>query len=169
VKHSAAIVSAAILVALANPVAARSNISLVDPTLGNSGAQALAGRGVGGQASLTLRFGAKRAADTLRLGLAAGPVMRFTGASARDSRLVMNTLLGVSVNPGYSTRLSFAGADIARYTTRLGAAEDEAQGKKRGGPSTLGWVAIGVGAVVVGVVALAAVCADTDVNCLNSD
>lgn len=160
---------AAIMSVASGPVSAESRAALVDSSLGSSSAQSLAGRGVGAKASLSLRFGAKRAAETLRLGLAAGPVMRFTVSSAGDSRSVMSNLLGVSVNPGYSTTFTLAGAEVGRHATRLGAAEDEAAGKRLSGSSTLGWVAIGVGVVVVGVVALAVACTDTDLNCLNSD
>lgn len=99
--------------------------------------------GVGLEAGLTLKLGDRRAvrpAERLRIGVAAGP-----SVAARTS-----SLAGLSINPGRSATFTLAGQPVARHLTRLGADEEGRDEKKDGkGPSTLGWAAIGVGALVV--------------------
>jgi hypothetical protein len=53
--------------------------------------------------------------------------------------------------PGYGADLRIAGAAVASYRTRLGAAEDERQPDSDGGGlSTGGWLALGAGVALVG-------------------
>jgi hypothetical protein len=125
--------------------------------------------GMGARATVNLRFGGKdvvRGSEKLRLGLQAGPVIQ-----RENGRTLHGGALSLSTAPGYDARLKLAGQDIAVYQTRLGAAEDakedgqnDQDGKKdKKGPSTLGWIGIGVGALVVvtlvaGAIALGNIC-----------
>ncbi len=114
--------------------------------------------GVGAQLGMTLKLDSKRAvreSERVQIGFAAGPVMVVPDAKTGNIRRGTSNMAGFSLRPGYSTTLTFAGQPIATRYTVLGAdeqAKDEAgkpEKKDRKGPSTIGWIAIGVGAVVV--------------------
>ena len=114
--------------------------------------------GVGAQLGMTLKLDSKRPvrdSERVQIGFAAGPVMVVPDAKTGNIRRGTSNMVGFSLRPGYSTTLTFAGQPIATRYTVLGAdeqAKDEAgkpEKKDRKGPSTIGWIAIGVGAVVV--------------------
>jgi hypothetical protein len=114
--------------------------------------------GIGAQASITVQLGERRSvkrSERLKLGIAAGPVLAMRDARAIGGiRQAISGMAGLSIRPGHSAQFSLAGQPVYRHLTRLGAAEeagDEAEKteKKDGkGPSTLGWIGIGVGALV---------------------
>lgn len=105
--------------------------------------------GIGAQASVAIKLDDKRVLrdrDRVRISLAAGPAV-----STQDRLVSTGRALGISINPGYSTTVTLAGTSVAHFKTKLGAAEDaneKAEKKDKKGPSTLGWVGIGVGTVV---------------------
>ncbi len=80
-----------------------------------------------------------------------------SGAPLADNRQIVSNVVGFAIKPGYSASATLAGQDIATRYTKLGAAEQDGDDKRRKGPSTVGWIAIGVGAVVVVTVAAAAI------------
>ncbi len=114
--------------------------------------------GVGAQASVTLKFGDRRTvrgSQRLALGIAAGPVV--TVPVRGQARQGVTNLIGFTVRPGYVSSLQLAGQPIVTHYTRLGAAEAEGQEggeepRRRKGPSTVGWVAIGLGVTAIAVV-----------------
>jgi hypothetical protein len=117
---------------------------------------------VGAQLGLTIKFGNRatvRDHDRVQIGFAAGPVLSLNHrtADARSQRKIAN-VVGFAIRPGYSASATLVGQPVLTHRTLLGAAEDarNADGKG-GGPSTLGWIGIGLGAtvVVLGVAALA--------------
>lgn len=117
--------------------------------------------GVGAQLGLTLKLDSKRVvrdSERVQIGFAAGPVLMLPDAKTGAVRRGISSLVGFSLRPGYSAKLTFAEQSVATRYTLLGAVEnekDEAQKpekKKRKGPSTLGWIGIGLGAAAVGVV-----------------
>ena len=119
--------------------------------------------GVGAQLGLTLKLDGKhtvRDAERLQIGFAAGPVMAVPDVKTGSFRRGISNFAGFSLRPGYSATLMFAGQPVATSYTVLGAAEsakDEAnkpEKNNRGGPSTVAYVAIGAGVLlVIGVVA----------------
>ncbi len=122
--------------------------------------------GIGAQLGMTLKLDSKRAvrgSERVQIGFAAGPVMMVPDTKTGVVRRGIGSMAGFSLRPGYSATLTLAGQSVATRYTVLGAAEeakDEAskpEKKKRKGPSTVGWIAIGVGAVAATVVAVGAV------------
>lgn len=122
--------------------------------------------GVGAQLGMTLKLDSKRAvrdSERVQIGFAAGPVMAVQDAKTGIVRRGISNMAGFSLRPGYSATLTFAGQPVATRYTVLGAAEeakDEAgkpEKKNRKGPSTVGYVAIGVGVVAVVLVAANAI------------
>lgn len=115
----------------------------------HTGRAAVVRNGLGAQFGLVLRLDdarVVRAADRLRLGVSAGPIM-----SRNDGRRSASTLFAVNLSPGYKTELSFAGRPVATRYTRAGLADMHARapdGRNRNGITTLGWVGIGAGALV---------------------
>lgn len=114
--------------------------------------------GVGAQLGMTLKLDSKRVvrnSERVQLGFSAGPVMAVPDAKTGIVRRGISNMAGFSLRPGYSATLTFAGQSVATHYTVLGAdeqAKDDAnkpEKKDRKGPSTIGWIAIGVGAVVV--------------------
>ncbi len=114
--------------------------------------------GVGAQLGVTLKLDSKRAvrdSERVQIGFAAGPVMAVPDAKTGIVRRGIGSMAGFSLRPGYSATLTLAGQSVATHYSVLGAdeqAKDEAgkpEKKDRKGPSTIGWIAIGVGAVVV--------------------
>jgi hypothetical protein len=121
--------------------------------------------GVGVQLGMTLKLDDKRAvrdSDRVQIGFAAGPVMAVPDVKTGSIRHGISNMAGFRLRPGYSATLTLAGQPVATRYTVLGADEqkkDEAskpEKKNRKGPSTVGYIAIGVGVVfVVGIVASA--------------
>jgi hypothetical protein len=97
----------------------------------------------------------------LRAGLTLAPTLRTLAADGQ-SQLRFGEGLELGVTGREPVRLLLAGQDVRR----LGAAEDD--NDRHGGPSTLGWIAIGVGAAIVIVVGAAVLCA-SDHDCLPSE
>jgi hypothetical protein len=93
----------------------------------------------------------------IRAGFTLAPTMRTLAADGR-SQLRFGEGLELGITGRQPVRLLLAGQDVRR----LGAAEDD---NDRGGPSTLGWIAIGVGAALVIVIGAAALCA-SDHDCI---
>jgi hypothetical protein len=103
---------------------------------------------MGAFAGFSLRLpldGARR--QPIRAGLALAPTMSSPGADG-----AVRTRIGEGLEFGVTgrqpLRLTLAGQDVRR----LGAAQDNGQeqdGEEQGGPSTLGWVAIGAGALIL--------------------
>jgi hypothetical protein len=122
--------------------------------------------GVGAQLGMTLKLDNTRTvreSERVQIGFAAGPVMVVTDTKTGNIRRGISNMAGFSLRPGYSAKLIFAGQPVATRYTVLGAdeqAKDEAnkpEKKNRKGPSTVGWIAIGVGAVVVTTLAVGAI------------
>jgi hypothetical protein len=101
----------------------------------------------------------------VRAGFALAPTFGTRGMNG-ESRLRIGEGLELGITGRQPVRLLLAGQDVRR----LGAAQrGEGQENDRGGgPSTLGWIAIGVGAAVVIVVGAAALCA-SDHDCIPSE
>ncbi len=115
--------------------------------------------GVGAQLGMTLKLDSKRVvrdSDRAQIGFAAGPVMAVQDARTGIVRRGIGSMAGFSLRLGYSATLTFAGQPIATRYTVLGAAEEagKPEKKNRKGPSTVGWIAIGVGVAVVGTLAV---------------
>jgi hypothetical protein len=102
----------------------------------------------------------------IRAGLAVAPTLQV-----RDISGASRTRIGEGLELGFNgddrLRLSLAGQDVSR----LGAAQDNEneEDDRGGGPSTLGWVAIGVGVVAVSVAGLWALCVSGTVCNLDDD
>lgn len=134
------------------------------------------GMGAGAQAGVTVRLGNRqtvRDENRIRLSVSAGPMLAIRDARAQSGiRRAIVPLGAFTLNPGRSARLDVAGLAVAERLTPLGAAEkekEERDGHKKG-PSTIGWVAIGTGALALaGAAALALILADmgdcSDGNC----
>jgi hypothetical protein len=140
-------------------ISAPSAQAATDSGLQFLGGRSVSGRGVGAEARILIRFGSRKnmaRSDRAILSLAAGPVVGRSGA-----RFSVSPLVGFAVRPGYSATLTLSGQDAARMTTRLGAAEDKARGKR---PSTLGWVGIGAG-VVLGALGAAYLALEDALDC----
>lgn len=122
--------------------------------------------GVGAQLGVTLQLDSKRVvrnSERVQLGFSAGRVMMAHDAKTGVVRRGISNMVGFSLRPGYSAALSLAGQPVFTRYTVLGAAEeakDEAgkpEKKNRKGPSTIGYIAIGAGALVVGTFAAFAI------------
>ena len=106
--------------------------------------------GLTAQFSMKLRLGGRgvvKPMEKLSLSASAGPVMsRLNGTRSAP------VMVSASVSPGYRTEFALAGQRVATRYTAAGLAEARAQGldmDDRKGVSTLGYVAIGAGVVVV--------------------
>jgi hypothetical protein len=122
--------------------------------------------GVGAQLGMTLKLDSRRVvrdSERVQIGFAAGPVMMVPDAKTGNIRRGISNMAGFSLRPGYSAKLTLAGQPVVTRYTVLGAAEeakDEAskpEKKNRKGPSTVGWIAIGVGVVAVTTLAVGAI------------
>lgn len=140
----------------------------LDPNYGrNAGFQ----KGLGAHIGMTLKFGDPRVvngSDKFALRMNAGPVLlRNTGQRSTPN------LISASLSPGYKADVTFAGRILATNYTVAGLAEAKAKGldgHNRLGVNTLGWIGIGVGALVVaGGIGIALLAADindcSDGNC----
>ena len=122
--------------------------------------------GIGAEIGVVVKLDNKHAvreSERVKIGFAVGPVMATSDAKAVGGvRRGISNMAGFSLRPGYSTTLALAGQSVATHYTVLGAAEnekDEAQKpekQNRKGPSALGYIAIGVGVILVaGAIAVA--------------
>lgn len=129
-------------------------LAIAQPTLA---AELIAGRthqiGAFAGARLRLPLGGDIRQRQIRAGLTLAPTLR-TFAADGESRLRFGEGLEFGVTGRQPARLMLAGQDVRR----LGAAQDNDH--RRRGPSTLGWIAIGVGAALVITVGAAALIAD---------
>jgi hypothetical protein len=118
----------------------------------------------GGFAGFRMRVPLDGAADErrLRAGLTLAPTLHSRTA-AGESQLRFGEGIELGIAGRQPLRLTLAGQDLGR----LGAQEGE-QDEDRGGPSTLGWIAIGVGTLAVIVVGAAALCLADD-DCIPSE
>jgi hypothetical protein len=125
--------------------------------------------GIGAQLGMKLKLDSKRVvrdSERVQIGFAAGPVMAVQDAKTGNIRRGIGNMAGFSLRPGHSATLMLADQPVATRYTVFGAAEetkDEAgkpEKKNRKGPSTVGWIAIGVGALLVSTVAIAAIVYD---------
>ena len=113
-------------------------------------------------ARLRVPLGGEREQRRLRAGLTLAPTMHVRD-SAGSERLRFGEGLELGITGREPVRLSFGGTPVNRLGQR-GTGPDG----QRLGISTLGWIAIGVGAAIVIVVGAAAICA-SDHNCLPSE
>jgi hypothetical protein len=122
--------------------------------------------GVGAQLRVALKLDSKHAvrdSERMQIGFAAGPVMTVADAKSGLVRRGISNMAGFSLRPGYSATLTLAGRPVVTRYTVLGAdeqAKNEAskpENKGRKGPSTIGYVAIGAGALVIGTLAAFAI------------
>ena len=121
--------------------------------------------GVGAQIGMAIKLDRKSAvheSERVQIGFAAGPVMAIQDRKTGAVRRGIGNMASLSLRPGYSSKLTLAGQPVMTRYTVLGAAEnekDEAQKpekKNRKGPSALGYIAIGIGVVLIaGVIAVA--------------
>ena len=97
----------------------------------------------------------------VRAGLAVAPSMHSRAMNG-PSRLAIGEGLELGIAGHRPVRLMLAGQDIRR----LGAAQDSEgeESEEHHGPSTLGWIAIGVGATAVILVGAVALCME-DSDC----
>jgi len=110
---------------------------------------------------LRLPLDGARRERQIRAGFTVAPTLQ-SRAIGGETRTRIGEGLELGITGRQPVRLLIAGRD----SRRLGAAED-GNGRHRG-PSTLGWIAIGVGAAVVIVVGAAVLCA-SDHDCLPSE
>jgi hypothetical protein len=113
--------------------------------------------GVGAQLAMTLKLDSKlavRDSERLQIGFAAGPVIVLPDARTGVVRRGISSVAGFSLRPGHSATLMLAGQPVTTRYTVLGAAEEakdqerKPEKKNRKGPSTVGYIAIGVGALL---------------------
>ena len=120
---------------------------------------------VGAQIGMAIKLDRKSAmrdSERLQIGFAAGPVMAVQDRKTGAVRRGIGNMASLSLRPGYSSTLTLAGQPVMTRYTVLGAAEnekDEAQKpekKNRKGPTTGGYIAIGVGVILaIGAISLA--------------
>lgn len=115
--------------------------------------------GAFGGLRLRVPFGGNARENRVRAGLALAPTLS-TRARNGESRMRIGEGFELGVTGREPVRLLLAGRDLRR----LGAAQDN----DRGGPSTLAWIAIGVGVSVGILVAAVALCMD-DSDCNPSE
>ncbi len=146
------------------PVWAAEDVGL---THNSRGAHAVQSGGFGATLGATIKLDRQkggRASEHVSLNLNAGPVIKLVDAqNGAKPRFTVGSTFTLRVAPGYSSTVMLAGQPVLTHYTRAGAAEDsgeneEKEAKRKGkGPSTLGWVAIGVGSfLVVGTIVTAA-------------
>ena len=110
-------------------------------------------------AQLRLPIGGQAGRERLRAGLVMTPMLRSETAGGRIA-----TRFGEGIELGFGTSRRGAALSVAG---RPLTGQDRSLPENRAGVSTIGWVAIGVGAVAVILLAAAVTCQET--NCLNSD
>ena len=100
----------------------------------------------------------------LRAGLTVAPTLH-SRTSAGESQLRFGEGLELGLVGRQPLRLTLAGQDLRRLGAQEGDQDEDEDG---GGPSTLGWIAIGVGTLAVIVVGAAALCLADD-DCIPSE
>lgn len=104
------------------------------------------------EARISIALGGKprHAGKRIVLGIAAGPslVAARAGSATGVERRVAG-LVRMEFKPGRTVAFSLAGQPLLAQKAAAHAHADEQEQKDGKGPSTLGWVAIGVGAVLV--------------------
>lgn len=122
--------------------------------------------GAFGGVRVRIPFGGN-AREPIRAGIAFAPTAR---TDYQDGRV--RTRFGEGVEFGYRSgrpmSLSIAGRDLSSFRLNAAQGEQEQQQRRRRGPSTLAWIAIGVGASLVILVAAASICA-SDSDCIPSE
>jgi hypothetical protein len=122
--------------------------------------------GAFGGVRVRIPFGGS-AREPVRAGIAVAPTTR---TDYQDGRV--RTRFGEGVEFGYRTgrplSLSLAGRDLSSFRLNAAQGEQEQQRRRRGGPSTIGWIAIGVGVSLAIFVAAVAICA-SDSDCIPSE
>jgi hypothetical protein len=122
--------------------------------------------GAFGGVRVRIPFGGS-AREPARAGIAFAPTTR---TDYQDGRI--RTRFGEGLEFGYRTgrplALSVAGRDLSSFRLNAAQGEQEQQRRRRGGPSTLGWIAIGVGVSLVIFVSAVAICA-SDSDCIPSE
>ena len=103
-------------------------------------------------------------AQVPRATLGIAPVARSEGIDG-SSGTVIGEGLQLRLTPDRPAELTLAGTRLDRFRLAPGGQTPDGQ---RNGVSTLGWIAIGVGAVAVVVVAAAAICIDSS-GCVPSE
>lgn len=111
---------------------------------------------------LRVPLDAVRGDRRVRAGLAIAPALRGRTADG-ETRLLIGEGLELDF-AGRAPRLLVAGLDVRR----VAAQGDENEEEDGGGPSTLGWIAIGVGVTAVIIVGAAAICL-SDSDCIPSE
>ena len=105
--------------------------------------------------------------EPVRAGIAFAPTSR---TDYQDGRI--RTRFGEGVEFGFRTgrpiSMSIAGRDLSSFRLNAAQGEQEEQRRRRGGPSTIGWIAIGVGVSLAIFVAAVAICA-SDSDCIPSE
>ena len=120
--------------------------------------------GMFGGAQICLPIGGEARAQRPSFALGIAPVARSQRLDG-SSRLRIGEGFQLRLRPQEQVELRLAGTRL----DRLGIAPNgNAPGGQRAGVSTLGWIAIGVGAAVVIVVAATAICV-SDSNCIPSE
>lgn len=155
-------IAAALALVSATTAQAAQDVGLSFQNYRNDRAQS----GVGALLGMTLKLDSKNAirdSERVQIGFAAGPVMTVADAKTGLVRRRISSMTGFSLRPGYSATLTLAGQPVVTRYTVLGADEqakdEESKPEKKGrkGPSTIGYVAIGAGALVVGTLAAFAI------------
>ncbi len=99
----------------------------------------------------------------LRAGLAVAPTVQSRSIAGGEVRTRFGEGLELGVRGGEPIRLSLAGTPVSQLAQGPRGPEGE-----RAGVSTLGWIAIGVGALVTIVVVASAICL-SDNDCIPSE
>ena len=128
-----------------------------------TGSQEIQGGAFGGM-RLRVSLGGRAHDQRIRAGFALAPTV-----SSRAQDGAVRTRIAEGLEFGYRSghRVSFsiAGLDLQQ---RLGAAQDNDGNRRHRGPSTIGWIVIGVGVAAVIVIGAAVICA-SDHDCLPSE
>ena len=114
-------------------------------------------------ARFRLPLGGSKTKPKPQLGLTFAPMLRLQGAHGRSQMRIGEGVAFGLTGSERTAKLSFGGRPLSAFATNA----ETIDAKNKLGVSTLGWVAIGVGAAAILYVVAASVCVET--NCLNSD
>jgi hypothetical protein len=112
---------------------------------------------------LRVPLGGEAGRQPLRAGLAVAPTVQSRAMNGGEVRTRFGEGLEFGVNGRRSMTVSIAGTPVSRLVQGPNAPEGE-----KAGVSTLGWVAIGVGALVAVVLIAGAICFSDD-DCIPSE